>query len=159
MSKNTDIARSYTDSELNTLFAPLASPTFTGTPTLNGEALVKLSSDGLRIEKSNDASIKNQCTAWVNFDGTTTPPTIRDSYNVSSVVRTTTGQFEIYFTTPMDNINYSGSGTHCYFSNYTGGVYFETPINTLTKAKVYTGTVGSWVNANTNSIQIFGGKL
>ncbi len=88
MSKNLDIARSYTDSELNTLFAPLASPTFTGTPTLNGEALVKLSSDGLRIEKSNDASIKNQCTAWVNFDGTTTPPTIRDSYNVSSVVRT-----------------------------------------------------------------------
>lgn len=89
------------------LKAPLASPALTGTPTLNGEGLVKLSSDGLRIEKANDSSIKNQCTAWVNFDGTTTPPTIRDSYNVSSVVRTYTGAYDVYFTAPMDNANYS----------------------------------------------------
>ncbi len=52
------------------------------------------------------AKPKNQCTAWVNFDGTTTPPTIRDSYNVSSVVRVDTGTYQVYFSVPMDNSNY-----------------------------------------------------
>ena len=49
---------------------------------------------------------KNACTAWVNFDGTTTPPTIRDSFNVSDVVRTSTGVYDIYFEEDMDNSEY-----------------------------------------------------
>ena len=53
---------------------------------------------------------KNQCTAWVNFDGTTTPPTIRDSVNVSSVVRTSAANYDIYFQTNMTNTNYIISG-------------------------------------------------
>lgn len=54
---------------------------------------------------------KNAATAWVNFDGTTTPPTIRDSYNVRDVVRTATGKFEIFFEEDMDNANYSVNST------------------------------------------------
>jgi hypothetical protein len=53
---------------------------------------------------------KNACTAWVNFDGQTTPPTIRDSFNVSDVVRVSTGYFEIYFENDMDNTDYCTIG-------------------------------------------------
>ncbi len=158
MSKNLDIARSYTDSELNTLFAPLASPTFTGTPTLNGEALVKLSSDGLRIEKSNDASIKNQCTAWVNFDVTTTPPTIRDSYNVSSVVRVATGRHSITVVDLDDNISVVATASG-YDGSYNAG-YVK--INSISNGVIVLDTmwdVGAFYNPSKICVQIFGGKL
>jgi len=49
--------------------------------------------------------------AWVNFNGALTPPTIRSSGNVSSVVRTATGVFTINFTTAMPDANYSMSGS------------------------------------------------
>jgi len=47
---------------------------------------------------------KNQCTAWVNFDGTGV--TIRDSYNVSSVVNNGDNTFRVYFQTPMNTLGY-----------------------------------------------------
>lgn len=45
-------------------------------------------------------------TAWVIFDGTTTPPTITGSFNISAVVRVSTGAYDIYFKDTMDNANY-----------------------------------------------------
>lgn len=58
----------------------------------------------------NDASTqstgKQACKAWVNFNGVTTA-TIRDSFNVSSVTRNSTGQYSINYTTAMANANYS----------------------------------------------------
>jgi hypothetical protein len=50
------------------------------------------------------------CRAWVNFDGTTSPGTIRGSGNVSSVSRTGTGAYTINFTTSMPDSNYSVVG-------------------------------------------------
>ena len=52
-----------------------------------------------------------KCRAWVNFDGTTTPPTIRASGNVSSVTRISAGNFTVNFTTAMPDVNYSAIGT------------------------------------------------
>lgn len=52
--------------------------------------------------------------AWVNFDGTTSPPTIKSSYNVTSITKSGTGQYTINFTTPFANTNYAvvlGYGT------------------------------------------------
>jgi hypothetical protein len=46
--------------------------------------------------------------AWVNFDGTTSPGTIRASGNVSSVARNGTGDYTVNFTTAMPDANYSG---------------------------------------------------
>jgi len=51
------------------------------------------------------------CRAWVNFDGTTTPPTIRASGNVSSVVRNATGDYTINFTTAMEDGNFAVTAT------------------------------------------------
>jgi hypothetical protein len=44
--------------------------------------------------------------AWVNFDGTTTVPTIRASGNVSSVTRNGTGDYTVNFATAMPDANY-----------------------------------------------------
>ena len=49
------------------------------------------------------------CRAWVNFDGTTTPPTIRASFNVSSVVRNSTGVYTVNFGTSMVDADYAVS--------------------------------------------------
>ena len=47
--------------------------------------------------------------AWVNFDGTSsgTNKTIRDDFNVSTVVDNASGDYTVNFTTAMANNNYS----------------------------------------------------
>lgn len=47
------------------------------------------------------------CRAWVSFDGSTSPPTIRSSANVASVTSSTTGVYLVTFTTPMPTANYA----------------------------------------------------
>jgi hypothetical protein len=44
--------------------------------------------------------------AWVNFDGTTSPPTIKASGNVSSVTKNSTGDYTINFTVALPDANY-----------------------------------------------------
>jgi hypothetical protein len=50
---------------------------------------------------------KQICKAWVNFDGTTSPGTIRSSYNISSVTKNGTGDYTVNFATAMSDANYS----------------------------------------------------
>lgn len=57
--------------------------------------------------------------AWVNFNGVTTA-TIRSSFNVSSVVRNSTGNYTVNFTTSMPNSNYLLAGS-CNYGNNTNG--------------------------------------
>jgi hypothetical protein len=52
--------------------------------------------------------------AWVNFNGTTSPGTIRASGNVSSVTRNGTGDYTINFTTAMPDANYAITGAARY---------------------------------------------
>ena len=47
------------------------------------------------------------CRAWVNFDGTTSPSTIRASGNVSSITNLGTGSYQINFMTAMPDANYA----------------------------------------------------
>jgi len=47
---------------------------------------------------------------WINFDGTGTI-SIRDSYNVSSIVDEGTGKYTVYWDTDFANVNYSWVGT------------------------------------------------
>lgn len=46
--------------------------------------------------------------AWVNFDGTASPITIRASVNVSSITDNGTGDYSVNFTTAMPDANYVG---------------------------------------------------
>lgn len=59
-----------------------------------------------KVNASGDAPIF-ACRAWVNFDGTTTPPTITASGNVSSITKVATGQYRVNFTTPMSDVHYA----------------------------------------------------
>ena len=107
------------------------------------------------VIKANEYQGKNACTGWVNFDGTTTPPTIRDSYNVSAVIRIATGVFDIYFKEEMDNTSYITNITP--YPNRIAGTYSNT--NTVAKCTVDTRTqAGTNENNVTNNIQIFGGR-
>lgn len=59
------------------------------------------------FQDSAGTQIGTLCRAWVNFDGTTTPPTIRASFNVSSVTRNGTGDYTVTFTNALGDGNYS----------------------------------------------------
>ena len=59
---------------------------------------------------SSSVSSTGTLRAWVNFNGTTTPPTIRASGNVSSVTKNGTGDYTVNFTTAMPDENYVMSG-------------------------------------------------
>ena len=67
----------------------------------------------------------NNIKAWVNFNGTG-GASINASYNVSSVQRTTTGQYTINFTNPLNYSSYCYAGMGCsgvdnnYYLNING---------------------------------------
>jgi len=103
---------------------------------------------------------KALATAWVNFDGTTTPPTIRDSFNVSDVVRTATGRYEIYFTEDMDNANFSVSlsGYGGSDANRCTGIYGSHTVSKCTVYGIYQNADSSFQNMAIMNLNIFGGK-
>jgi hypothetical protein len=74
----------------------LTSPTLT-TPNINSAQIATVSGTAPLY----------MCRAWVNFNGTTSPGTIRASGNVSSVTRNGTGDYTINFTTAMPDANYT----------------------------------------------------
>ena len=107
------------------------------------------------VIKANEYQGKNACTAWVNFDGTTTPPTIRDSYNVSAVIRIATGIYDVYSKETMDNLKYTVSAPTLYGTS-NGVVGALKYLNKVT-LQVYSG--GALTSGfNDISIQVFGGK-
>lgn len=58
------------------------------------------------FKDGNGTQIGTLCRAWVNFDGVTTA-TIRASFNVSSVTRTSAGYYTVSFTTALTDANYA----------------------------------------------------
>lgn len=91
-----------TGTDNTTLMTPLrTAQALNATVGVANSALVKTS-----VNATGDAPIY-ACRAWVNFDGQTTPPTIRSSGNVSSVTRTSTGIYVVNFTTALPDGNYA----------------------------------------------------
>jgi hypothetical protein len=83
--------------------------TSTGSATPSPTEQARISSAGVLSFNSGYGSVAAAygCRAWVNFDGTTTPPTIRASGNVSSVSRPATGYFTMNFTNSFPDTSYS----------------------------------------------------
>jgi hypothetical protein len=59
------------------------------------------------IQNSSGTEIGTLCRAWVNFNGTTSPGTIKASFNVSSITKNGTGNLTINFTNAMPDVNYT----------------------------------------------------
>jgi len=91
------------------------------------------------------------CQAWVNFDGTGTP-SIRDSYNVSSITDNGTGDYTINFTNTMNDINYSacGFGIPSQTFEVTGRTVNSIPITT-------TDSTGTAADYDIINVIIYGG--
>ena len=112
------------------------------------------------LEVSGEIRGKNQCTAWVNFDGQTTPPTIRDSFNVRDVVRVATADYEIHFEEDMDNVDYVYTGG--VRDTVTGAEFLSgrgRTSDTVSKVRVITWNyAGTATQSNKVMLKIFGGK-
>lgn len=111
------------------------------------------------VIKANEFKGKNACTAWANIDMTTTPPTIRDSYNIGSVIRTSAGNGDIYFKELMDNTNYaifSSNGLNAAFNPSSNNMYGKT-LNMFKIAHWENGT--TTYNVPELYIYIIGGKI
>lgn len=81
------------------------SPTLT-TPTI---ATIKSAASGTPtvFQDSGGTEVGTLCRAWVNFFGNTTTPSIRASFNVSSVTYAANSQYTIAFTNALADENYA----------------------------------------------------
>ena len=60
------------------------------------------------VSTSSANVIQGSAKTWVSFNGSSgASPTIRASYNVSSVTRTATGQYTVAFTNALPDANYA----------------------------------------------------
>ena len=58
------------------------------------------------LNATGDAPV-SACRAWVCFNAKTTPPTMLSSFNVSSVTKASTGNYEVFYTHEMPSNNYT----------------------------------------------------
>jgi hypothetical protein len=89
--------------------------------------------DGAGNSTATTNAISGSAKAWVNFSGITTV-SIKKSYNISSVTRSSAGVYVITMTTAMADANYaiqmscaSASGSYIYVANLQAG---STPTTT-----------------------------
>ena len=89
-------------------FTPPTTAYLTSAGDVNKQILINETADGVAMGTGgiNQARIAK---AWVNFNGTGTVA-IRDSYNVSSITDSGTGDYDINFSTSMNDTNYSPVG-------------------------------------------------
>lgn len=114
----------------------LTSPTLT-TPTI---ATIKSAASGTPTVFQDSAGTETGqlCRAWVNFNGTTSPGTIRASFNVTSVTKSSTGNYSINFTNALTDANYATA--------------VATSATTAANMFIYTNSVNRTDTANTSSI-------
>lgn len=98
--------------------------------------------------------------AWVNFNGTGTP-SIRSSYNVSSVTKNGTGDFTVNYATALADANYSLSGMcNIGFGGVVGlapnGSYSSVTTKTTTQVRVVVRDYANVQDPVDVSVQIFG---
>jgi hypothetical protein len=82
--------------------APLASPTFTGTPTA---PTATPGTNTTQLATTAFVRADNNVKAWVNFNGTGTVA-IRTSFNVSSITDNGTGDYSVNFATALADADY-----------------------------------------------------
>jgi len=99
---------------------------------------------------------KNACTAWINFDGSSSSTTIRDSYNISSILEISQGKFELTFSTVMDNVNYSIAGMHNVMAGASADVYIIAMATNKVTIQLNNGD--GVTNATLATLIVLGGK-
>ncbi len=148
----------------------------TATETVAGKA--KIATTAIAQEGTNDTDIITSkklrdalnaggtapisaCRAWLSVNTVTS--TILQSFNIASFVKTTTGQFEITFTTPMPHQNYvaftnniavkGGAAT----SNTIGSTFNATQTNTVSRCYIWCWSTssGALINPEVLNVGVF----
>lgn len=96
-----------------------------------------------------------QCTAWVHFDATTNPPTIKGSLNVLGITDNGVGDYTINFALNMDNENYSVNVTGN--TNAGNQVVRESVFRSVTGIQIHTVNNGALADLSKVSVSILGG--
>jgi hypothetical protein len=112
------------------------------------------------VSTSSANVIQGSAKAWVNYDGVNA--SIRRSFNVSSVTRTTTGQYAVNFTNALADANYAtvtssssiNNGTYGKFSNIVG-VTGTTVTPTTSSVTVFSTYTGGLYNEDYISVAVF----
>jgi hypothetical protein len=89
--------------------------------------------------------------AWVNWNSGSGTVVINGSYNISSVVRNSAGNWTVNYTTAMPNANYSAQ-----FQNNNGArfTWFDTFTSSSINCYCYQ-TSGPYTDTNQNCLAIF----
>ena len=102
-----------------------------------------------------DGTENYKCRSWVNFDGTTTVPTIRASGNVSSVTRNATGDYTVNFTTAMPDADYVIAASGASNAAFSLRPYDHITPRTTTSARVVYFSTSSFTNTIVGNVTIF----
>ena len=112
------------------------------------------------ITESSPAAAK----AWVNFNGTgifsPNPSTskIRSSYNVSSITKNGTGDYNVNFTSAMTDANYvlAGSNSFALNTNGSSGAILAPYIKLTSSIQVRTNLINAGQESQMVDVAIFG---
>jgi len=121
--------------------------------------------DTIPVRDANTAITgKNQCTAWVNFDGQAAP-VIYGFYNIASITYVSTGYYDVLFIIPMANINYTVNVSAARYDGYTSLISASSKGRHAGTYKTVNGFRlhfqdydGTEKNCGDASITIYGGK-
>jgi hypothetical protein len=134
----------------------------------NAVGATQIANGSVTAAKLGTTEQKQIAKAWVNFNGTTSPGTIRSSYNVSSVTKNGTGDYTVNFATAMADANYSWTGSTRANTTSTVHVRVVSQLNNMAKTTsalqfwtCYTGGNGGVINTQPEdqldvNIQVFG---
>ena len=112
------------------------------------------------LNASGDAPV-SACRAWLSVNTVTS--TILQSFNIASFVKTTTGQFEITFTTPMPHQNYVAFTNNiavkggAIASNTVGSTFNATQTNTVSRCYIWCWSTssGALINPEVLNVGVF----
>lgn len=116
----------------------------------NAVGATQIANGSVIAAKLGTTEQKQIAKAWVNFNGTTSPGTIRSSYNVSSVTKNGTGDYTVNFATAFADANYSWAAAHNFLSDNAvdcGGRQAPTTTTLRTKISNLTTSIDpQWAN-------------
>jgi hypothetical protein len=124
----------------------------------NSVGATQITNGSVTASKLGTTEQKQICKAWVNFNGTTSPGTIRSSYNVSSVTKNGTGDYTVNFSTAMTDANYVLAGTNSFALNTNGssGAILAPYIKLTSSIQIRTNVVNTAQDSQMVDVAIFG---